>query len=271
VLSKGIKQQRSLVVHNFAANCSTDAISKTKHQNEVALGKGSAERMNLRMTMVSALDGCPMVSPTDPETARGLHGRGKCAEVRRLMAAAGPTKEHELLPARLRQGSSPVATSTARAAKDWYSTSAAGARTHSIGAAASFWHSICALRRRRRPGRRPPETAAIREEKALADWALLSFCACPLRPILTAVQMKAQFPNQFVQHGPTIQIPHGPVTSGLPSRPHLLLCSNSLVSILPSSRSFYSPTVERGDVPAFSQLPAEFIAFACCRWPFWCR
>ena len=33
-----------------------------------------------------------MATSTTPETARGLHGRGKCVEVRRLMAAAGPTK-----------------------------------------------------------------------------------------------------------------------------------------------------------------------------------
>jgi len=90
VVTKGIKQQQSLVVRNFAVNCNTDAISKTEHLNEVAyIGEWISRTYE---------PWCP--PEMDPPWP--------------LMAAAGPTKEHELLAARLRQGSSPVATSSVR-------------------------------------------------------------------------------------------------------------------------------------------------------------
>jgi len=118
-------------------------------------------------TLVSAGDRSPMATSTTPETARGLHGRGKCVEVRRLMAAAGPTKGARA------PGRPTAARLLARRDKlRPREPRRAGTRPRRRG------HGRAALARRRVPSTvfahfagggalsaGPPDTVAIREEK----------------------------------------------------------------------------------------------------------
>jgi len=177
VVTKGIKQQQSLVVRNFAVNCNMDAISKTEHLNEVAyIGEWISRTYE---------PWCP--PEMDPPWP--------------LMAAAGPTKEHELLP----PGRPTAARLLAR--RDELrprEQRRAGTPARRRG------HGRAALARRRVPstvfahfagggalsaGRR---TRLRLERRRLGQIGFFYlFCAGPWRTILTAAQIIANFQINF--------------------------------------------------------------------------